>query len=95
MYFDKEISKLVNRKLNTNKGYYSYFEVNKPFPYDFVTNIHQSNLFKEMTEEYLLDFLQGYNLHNFSPEEKEMREDTIYKVNEVVNYYKEMWKLVK
>lgn len=95
LYFDKEISKLVNRKLNTNKGYYSYFEVNKPFPYDFVTNIHQSNLFKEMTEEYLLDFLQGYNLHNFSPEEKEMREDTIYKVNEVVNYYKEMWKLVK
>ena len=48
-----------------------------------------------MTEEYLLDFLQSYNLHNFSSEEKEMREDTIYKVNEVVNYYKEMWKLVK
>lgn len=95
LFFDKEISKIVNKKLQTNEGFYSFIEINKPFKYDFVSNIHQSNLFKEMTEEYLLDFLQSYNLHNFSPEEKEMREDTIYKVNEVVNYYKEMWKLVK
>lgn len=95
IFFDKEISKIVNKKLQSNKGFYSFIEINKPFKYDFVSNIHQSNLFKDMTEEYLLDFLQSYNLHNFSSEEKEMREDTIYKVNEVVNYYKEMWKLVK
>jgi hypothetical protein len=86
---------IVNKKLNSNKGFYSFLEIEKPFQIDFASHIHHSNIFKEMTEEYFLDFLQDYNLRHFTPREREMRDETIWEINDVLNYYKEVWKFLK
>lgn len=94
-FFDRELLKIVQRKLHTNKGYYSFIHFDKDFHSDFATNIHQTDYFRELTDEYLMDFLQDYNIDNFTKEEKELREDTISRVNQVLNYYKEMWKVRK
>ena len=43
-----------------------------------------------------MNFRQNYNIDNFTKEEKEgMREDSIYKVNNVLNEYKEIWRLIR
>ena len=93
--FERELSMIVNKKLNSNKGFYSFLEIEKPFEIDFASHIHHSNIFKEMTEEYFLDFLQDYNLRHFTPREREMRDETIWEINDVLNYYKEVWKFLK
>jgi hypothetical protein len=60
-----------------------------------VANFHQTNYFKDFTEQYFLNFIQNYNISNFTKEEKENRNDAIMKVNDIMNYYKELWKLIK
>jgi hypothetical protein len=52
-------------------------------------------MFKDMTEEYYFDFIQEYNLTHFNGDEREMREDVIYKTNEIINNYNEVKKCLK
>ena len=90
-----KMSELLDFRLKKNGGYYYFYNIDYRFQYDFVSNIHQSEYFTNLTEEYLLDFLQNYNIDNFTQEEKERREDTIYNVNNILNEYKEIWKLIQ
>ena len=91
----KKMAELVDFRLKKNTSYYDFYNIDYPFQYDFVSNIHQSEYFNNLTEEYLLAFLQNYNIDNFTQEEKERRDDTIYKVNNILNEYKEIWRLIK
>jgi len=93
--FSKEALNVVDYRLKHNHDYFNFYHIDLPFTYDFVSNTHQSEYFKKFTEEYLLDFLQKYNIDNFTQDEKEMREDTIYKVNNIINEYKEIWRLFR
>ena len=52
-------------------------------------------MFKDMTEEYYFDFIQEYNLRHFTGDERDMREDVIYKTNEIINNYNEVKKCLK
>ena len=90
-----KMSKVVDLRLKNNKMYYNFYNINKEFQYDFIANFHQTNYFKDFTEEYFMNFIQNYNISNFTKEEKENRNEAIMKVNDIMNYYKEIWKLVK
>ena len=95
MILSNKMSKVVDLRLNNNKMYYNFYNINKEFKYDFVANFHQTIYFKDFTEQYFLNFIQNYNISNFTKEEKENRNDAIMKVNDIMNYYKELWKLIK
>lgn len=90
-----KIAHIVDMKLQNNRSFYNFWDINRNFEYDFITNFHQSKYFQNFTEEFLIDFLQNYNIDNFSKDEKAVREDTIYKVNDIINKYKEIWRIVK
>lgn len=80
---------------NNNKHLHSFIHINKCLFNDFVSHTHHSNMFKDMTEEYYFDFIQEYNLTHFNGDEREMREDVIYKTNEIINNYNEVKKCLK
>ena len=91
-----KMAKVVDYRLNNNRAFYNFYNIDRTFKYDYVSNIHQTEYFKVVTEEYLMNFRQNYNIDNFTKEEKEgMREDSIYKVNNVLNEYKEIWRLIR
>ncbi len=91
-----KMAKVVDYRLNNNRAFYNFYNIDRTFKYDYVSNIHQTEYFKVVTEEYLMNFRQNYNIDNFTKEEKDgMREDSIYKVNNILNEYKEIWRLIR
>ena len=90
----EEMSKIVDIYIKNNRSYYNFYDINKNFDIcDFITNLHQSRYFTRFTEEYFMDFIQNYNMRNFSIEEKELKEETITNTYGLLNNFKELWKL--
>ena len=99
--FKHELKQIIKRQstydynINNNKRLHSFIHINKCLYNDFVSHTHHSNMFKDMTEEYYFDFIQEYNLRHFTEDERDMREDVIYKTNEIINNYNEVKKCLK
>ena len=90
----EEMSKIIDIYIKNNRSYYNLYDINKNFDIcDFITNLHQSRYFNRFTEEYFMDFIQNYNMRNFSNEEKELKEETITNTYGLLNNFKEIWKL--
>ena len=90
----EEMSKIIDIYIKNNRSYYNLYDINKNFDIcDFITNFHQSRYFNRFTEEYFMDFIQNYNMRNFSNEEKELKEETITNTYGLLNNFKEIWKL--
>ena len=64
-YFDKSLNILLIGKNSTPVN--SAMDINGN---DFIANLHQSQYFCKLTEDYFMDFIQYYNQDNFSIEEK-------------------------
>ena len=89
----EEMSKIVDRYIKNNRSYYNFYDIKKSFGInDFVTNIHQSQYFVRYTEEFFMDFLQNYNIGNFSQSELQLKDETINNVYGILNKFKELWR---
>lgn len=94
-FFKVRLDQLKNRKLKMRNCYFGLFEVKQDFGKEFVANFHLSNYFKDYSDQFVLPFIQNYNIGNFTKDELELRQNAIEKVNDLIGYYKEIWKLVK
>ena len=89
----EEMSKIVDRYLKNNRSYYNFYDINKKFEInDFVSNLHQSHYFTRYTEDFFMDFIQNYNIGNFTPAERQIKEDTINNIHGILNQFKDLWK---
>ena len=89
----KEMSKVMYGNCIKNMNYFNFYDINKTFAgNDFIANLHQSEYFSKLTEEYFMDFIQCYNQDNFIHEERELREEAINIVSEIINTFKEIWR---
>ena len=57
-----------------------------------MANFHQSQYFVRYAEEFFMDFVQNYNIGNFSQAERQLKEDTINNVHGILNSFKDLWK---
>ena len=88
-----EMSKIVDRYIKNNRSYYNFYDINKPFEInDFMSNFHQSQYFVRYSEEFFMDFIQNYNIGNFTQPERQLREDTINNVHGILNNFKDIWR---
>ena len=88
-----EMSKIVDRYIKNNRSYYNFYDINKTFEInDFISNYHQSQYFVRYTEEFFMDFIQNYNIGNFTQPERQLREDIINNVHGILNNFKEIWR---
>ena len=88
-----EISKIVDKHILNNRAYYNFYDINKNFEInDFLANLHQSQYFTRYTEEFFMNFIQNYNIGNFSYPERQLREETINNVHGILNSFKEIWR---
>ena len=89
----EEMGKIVDRYIKNNRSYYNFYDINKDFDiYDFIANFHQSRYFIKYTEEYFMDFIQNYNMKNFSNEEKQLKDETINNTYGLLNNFKDIWR---
>ncbi len=88
-----EMSNIVDKYIKNNRAYYNFYDINKNFEInDFMANLHQSQYFVRFTEEFYMNFIQNYNIGNFSQPERQLREETINNVNGILNSFREMWR---
>ena len=88
-----EMSNIVDKYIKNNRAYYNFYDINKNFEInDFMANLHQSQYFVRFTEEFYMNFIQNYNIGNFNQSERQLREETINKVNGIINSFKELWR---
>ena len=89
----EEMSNIVDRNIKNNRAYYNFYDIQKNFEInDFMSNLHQSQYFVRYTEGFFMDFIQNYNIGNFSQPERQIREDTINNVHGILNSFKEIWR---
>ena len=88
-----EMSNIVDKYIKNNRAYYNFYDINKNFEInDFMANLHQSQYFVRFTEEFYMNFIQNYNIGNFSQPERQLKEETINNVNGILNSFREMWR---
>ena len=88
-----EMSKIVDKYIKNNRAYYNFYDINKNFEInDFMSNLHQTQYFVRFTEEFFMQFIQNYNIGNFSHPERLLREETINNVHGILNSFKEIWR---
>ena len=88
-----EMSKIVDVHIKNNRSYYNFYDIKKSFKMnDFLSNFHQSQYFARFTENFFMDFIQNYNVGNFTKEEKQLKEETINNVHGLLNNFKEIWR---
>ena len=89
----EEMSKIVDRYIKNNRSYYNFYDIQKTFEInDFISNLHQSQYFIRYTEDFFMDFIQNYNIGNFSHAERQLKEDTINNVHLILNKFKDIWR---
>jgi hypothetical protein len=89
----EEMSKIVDRYIKNNRSYYNFYDIQKTFEInDFMSNLHQSQYFIRYTEDFFMDFIQNYNIGNFSHAERQLKEDTINNVHLILNKFKDIWR---
>ena len=88
-----EMSKIVDKYIKNNRAYYNFYDINKNFEInDFISNLHQTQYFVRFTEEFFMQFIQNYNIGNFSHLERPLREETINNVHGILNSFREIWR---
>ena len=89
----EEMSKIVDKHIKNNRSYYNFYDINKKFEInDFVSNLHQSHYFERYTEDFFMDFIQNYNIGNFTHAERQLKEETINNIHGILNQFKDLWK---
>lgn len=89
----EEMNKIVDINIKNNRSYYNFYDLQKNFEInDFMSNLHQTQYFVRFTENYFMDFIQNYNIGNFTKEESQLKEETINNVHGLLNRFKEIWR---